>query len=65
MTGNIFINKVEASGIIAFDLIDYKPDIETVEFDIKDYLYMEMIAKKKNSETRCLRLILLTSKGRL
>ena len=47
MTGNIFINKVEASGIIAFDLIDYKPDIETVEFDIKDYLYMEMIVKEK------------------
>ncbi|OBS12856.1 hypothetical protein ATE49_03295 [Elizabethkingia miricola] len=47
MTGNIFINKVEASGIIAFDLIDYKPDIEIIEFDIKDYLYMEMIVKEK------------------
>lgn len=47
MTGNIFINKVEASGIIAFDLIDYKPDIETVEFDIKDYLYMEIYRERK------------------
>lgn len=47
MNRDIFINKVEASGIIAFDLIDFKPAIEIVEFDIKDYLYMEMIVKEK------------------
>lgn len=44
--GNI-INKVEASGIVAIDLIDYKPKIEIVEFDIKDYLYMGLIVKEK------------------
>lgn len=41
------INKVEASGIVAIDLIDYKPTIEVVEFDIKDYLYMGLIVKEK------------------
>lgn len=43
----IFINKVEASGIIAFDLIDYKPRVEVVGFDIKPLLFMELIVKEK------------------
>lgn len=47
MTKNIFINKVEASGIIALDLIDYKPSIIVTEFDIKDLLYMNLIVKEK------------------
>lgn len=47
MTKNIFINKVEASGIIALDLIDYKPSIIVTEFDIKNLLYMNLIVKEK------------------
>lgn len=42
-----FINKAEASGIIALDLLDYKPSIEIVELDIKDHLFMGMIVKEK------------------
>lgn len=42
-----FINKAEASGIIALDLLDYKPTTEIVELDIKDYLFMGMIVKEK------------------
>lgn len=47
MNQNIFINKAEASGIIPFDLLDYKPTIEIVEFDLKDHLFMGMILKEK------------------
>lgn len=48
MGNDTFINKVEASGIIAFDLIDYKPTVDIVEFDIKNLLYMEMIVMEKH-----------------
>lgn len=44
---NTFVNKVEATGIIAFDLLDFKPAIEIREIDIKDLLYMEMVVKEK------------------
>lgn len=40
-------NKVTASGIIAFDLLEYKPTIEVVGLDLKQLLYMEMIIKEK------------------
>ncbi len=40
-------NKVTASGIIAFDLLAYKPTIEVVGLDLKQLLYMEMIIKEK------------------
>ncbi|KKX47111.1 hypothetical protein L950_0228210 [Sphingobacterium sp. IITKGP-BTPF85] len=33
-----FINKVTASGIIAFDLLDFMPADEIAEFDIKNLL---------------------------
>ena len=46
-----FVNKVEASGIIAFDLIDYRPEIEIVGFDLKQLLFMEMIIKEKEFRT--------------
>lgn len=42
-----FINKVTASGIIAFDLLDFMPADEIVEFDIKNLLFMGMIVKEK------------------
>lgn len=47
MSTPIFINKVEASGIITIDLLDYKPEIEIIALDIKDYLFMGMIVKEK------------------
>lgn len=47
MNQEIFINKAEASGIIALDLLDYKPSTEIVELDIKDHLFMGMIVKEK------------------
>ncbi|ROI04973.1 MULTISPECIES: DUF2480 family protein [unclassified Chryseobacterium] len=47
MNQETFINKAEASGIIAFDLSDYKPTTEIVELDIKDYLFMGIIVKEK------------------
>ncbi|MCE7039126.1 DUF2480 family protein [Dyadobacter sp. CY312] len=43
-----FINKVEASGIVALDLIDFKPSMEIAEFDIKDHLFMGVIVKEKH-----------------
>ncbi|VTP91532.1 DUF2480 family protein [Sphingobacterium daejeonense] len=47
MENGNFINKVEASGIVALDLIDYKTELEIIEFDIKTLLFMEMIVKEK------------------
>lgn len=47
MNQKIFINKAETSGIIALDLLDYKPSTEIVELDIKDHLFMGMIVKEK------------------
>lgn len=47
MTTDVFVNKVEASGIIALDLINYKPELEVVPFDIKDLLYKGMIVREK------------------
>lgn len=43
----VFVNKAEASGIIAIDLLVYKPSIEVLELDIKDHLFMGMIVKEK------------------
>ncbi|SFN79767.1 Protein of unknown function [Chryseobacterium oleae] len=47
MDQKIFINKAEASGIIALDLLNYKPTTEIVELDIRDHLFMGMIVKEK------------------
>ena len=47
MNQEIFINKAEATGIIALDLLDYKPSTEIIELDIKDHLFMGMIVKEK------------------
>lgn len=47
MTNDVLINKVEASGIIALDLIDFKPQLEITGFDIKDHLFMGQIVKEK------------------
>ncbi|MGN7758104.1 DUF2480 family protein [Chryseobacterium lathyri] len=47
MDQKIFINKAEASGIIALDLSDYRPTTEIMELDIKDHLFMGIIVKEK------------------
>lgn len=45
---NIPINKIQQSGLITLDLQRYAPDIEYVSFDLKDYLFMELILKEKD-----------------
>lgn len=42
-----FVNKVAESGLITIDLEKYIPKEETVVFDLKEYLFMEMILKEK------------------
>ncbi len=42
------INKVADSGIITLDLEKYFPRGENMVFDMKDYLFMEMILKEKD-----------------
>jgi len=41
-------NKVAESGIITIDLASYLPSNEIVLFDIKPYLFMELILKEKD-----------------
>ena len=43
-----FVNKVAQSGIITINLEDYYPKEEIVVFDMKDYLFMELILKEKD-----------------
>jgi hypothetical protein len=43
-----FVNKVSESGIITLDLEDFYPKDETAVFDMKDYLFMELILKEKD-----------------
>ena len=42
------VNRVAASGLITINLEDFFPAEEVVVFDIKDYLYMELILKEKD-----------------
>jgi hypothetical protein len=42
------VNKVAQSGLITLDLEDYYPKEETVVFDLKPHLFMEMILKEKD-----------------
>ena len=44
----VFKNKVAESGIITLDLEDYLPSEEIALFDMKDYLFMELILKEKD-----------------
>jgi hypothetical protein len=43
-----FINKVAESGLISLDLSQYIPANDIVVFDIKPYLFMELILKEKD-----------------
>jgi len=42
------INKVAESGIITIDLEAYYPKVETAVFDLKKYLFKELILKEKD-----------------
>ncbi len=42
------VNRVAASGIITINLEDYFPKEEVLSFDLKDYLFMELILKEKD-----------------
>ena len=42
------VNKVAKSGLITLNLEDFFPAEEVVVFDIKDYLFMELILKEKD-----------------
>ena len=41
------INKVAESGLISIDLASFLPNDTVVVFDIKPYLFMELILKEK------------------
>lgn len=45
------INRVANSGIVSIDLEQYYPTQEIAVFDIKDFLYMELILKEKEFRT--------------
>lgn len=42
------VNKVAESGLISFDLEEYYPKGEIKTFDLKAYLFMELILKEKD-----------------
>lgn len=42
------VNKIAQSGLITFDLEKYYPQQEMVIFDLKDFLFMELILKEKD-----------------
>lgn len=42
------VNRVAASGLITIDLEQYFPTTPLVVFDLKDYLFMELILKEKD-----------------
>jgi len=44
----VFVNKVAESGIITLNLEDYYPKKDVAVFDMKDYLFMELILKEKD-----------------
>ena len=44
----VFVNKVEESGIVSIDLENFYPSDEIVMFDIKGFLFMELILKEKD-----------------
>lgn len=47
-TNKPLVNRVASSGLITINLEDFFPKEELVVFDLKDYLYMELILKEKD-----------------
>jgi hypothetical protein len=48
MSSQPLVNRVAASGLITIRLEDFFPTAELVPFDLKDYLYMELLLKEKD-----------------
>jgi len=48
MSDNTIVNKVAESGLLEIDLEKFYPKGEVVVFDLKDYLFMELILKEKD-----------------
>lgn len=46
------VNKVAESGLITIDLENFYPKEEIIEFDLKPFLFMEMILKEKDFRER-------------
>lgn len=44
----VLVNRVANSGLITIKLEEFFPKAATVEFDLKDYLFMELILKEKD-----------------
>lgn len=44
----IIVNKVSQSSLETIDLEEFYPEGETIVFDMKDYLFMELILKEKD-----------------
>ncbi len=42
------VNRVAGSGLMTIDLEEFYPSGEVVAFDLKDYLFMELILKEKD-----------------
>ena len=47
-TDKPLVNRVASSGLITINLEDFFPKAEVVAFDLKDYLFMELILKEKD-----------------
>lgn len=45
---DILINRVANSGLITIDLSTFLPEKEAIGFDLKDYLFQELILKEKD-----------------
>lgn len=48
MSDDIIVNKVAESSLTEIDLENYYPKEETAVFDLKEYLFMELILKEKD-----------------
>ena len=42
------VNRVAQSGIITLNLEDYFPEVEIIDFDLKEYLFQGLILKEKD-----------------
>ena len=42
------VNKVAQSGLVTLDPGNFYPEEEITTFDVKDYLFMELILKEKD-----------------
>jgi hypothetical protein len=53
MTDTPLVNRVAESGLITINLEDYFPKEEVLVFDLKNYLFMELILKEKDFREAC------------